>query len=95
MLFCIMSKCLWGVKRSIEIMERVLVLKEVQVEENSAHCFPSKLNDQDEVAQVSAKLTLINSCILLTVTSVLESHQIAVQFRRWYVLFTRFFTCTA
>lgn len=98
MLFCVMSKSPWRVKGSITTMERLLVQKEVQMEKKNqcwAHLFLGKLNDQHEVAQVSAKLMLVNSCILLSINSVLESQQTAVQFRRWYLLFTRFLTHTA
>lgn len=68
--------------RFIAIVEKILVHKEVHLEKQKcwAHLFPGKLNDQHEVAQVSAKFTLINSCSLLPVNSVLESQQTAVLF---------------
>lgn len=54
-------------------VEKLLVHKEVHLEKQQcwAHLFPGKLNDQHEVPQVSAKFTLINSCTLLPVNSVL------------------------
>lgn len=75
-------------------VEKLLVHKELHLEKQEcwAHLFPGKLNDQHEVAQVSAKFTLINSCTVLTVSSVLESQQTAVLFISWHLVFNTFLT---
>lgn len=64
----------------VAVVGKLLVHKEVHLEKQQcwAHLFLGKLNDQHEVAEVSAKFALINSCTSLTVNSVLESQQTAV-----------------
>ena len=92
-----MSKSPCRGEGSIAIMGRLLVQKEVQVEKTSAGLTFSLASRMTSMRWPKSheKLTLINSCTLLPINSVLESHQRAVQFRRWYLLSTRFLTPTA
>lgn len=80
----------------VAVVGKLLVHKEVHLEKQQcwAHLFLGKLNDQHEVAEVSAKFTLINSCTSLTVNSVLECQQTAVLVISWHLVFNRFLTHT-